>query len=124
MSEAIFAATTRHAEWLAHRRTIIAGNVAHAGTPGFQARDVAPFDLTVSRLQRSAQTMAAGHIAPRVNIAPAAVISEERTAATHSGNSVDLDVEMSKLSDINRQHAINTAITKAFHRMVLVGVRG
>jgi flagellar basal-body rod protein FlgB len=37
----------------------------------------------------------------------------------HSGNSVSLEQEMIKGSDVNRDYSMNSAVVRSFHRMLL-----
>jgi flagellar basal-body rod protein FlgB len=41
----------------------------------------------------------------------------------HSGNSVSLEQEMIKGSDVNRDYSMNSAIVRSFNRMVLTSAK-
>jgi flagellar basal-body rod protein FlgB len=113
----IFEIASRQAEWLALRRAQVASNIANVNTPGYRAREVMPFDAF---LRRSATTSASS--------GPEAVGSEaneEALAETlETGNSVNLDNELLKSSEIARNHALNAGIVRAFHRMLLLSSKG
>jgi len=92
----------RRLHWLDERQRVLAQNVAHADTPGYQARDVAPF------AQRVGQAMAvtdAGHItAASTATRPRA----DRAAAerTPNGNGVSLDEQALRIAQTDQQHAL------------------
>ncbi|WP_259917791.1 FlgB family protein [Jannaschia sp. M317] len=92
----------RHA---ATRQSVIATNVANADTPGFRARDVAPFSAGEDgfALRRSQ----AGHFAgtPRT----AQIFDEIGTAADPNGNTVSLEDQVLRGIETSRAH--NRALT-------------
>jgi flagellar basal-body rod protein FlgB len=121
----LFSLTSQRNQWLSLRQTTIAGNVANANTPGFEARDVAPFDAVLDKTQLQLARTAPGHL----SASPAgAVIGEARKEepweVLHSGNTVSLEQEMLKAGDVNRDFSLNTSIIKAFHRMMLTSSKG
>ena len=93
----------------------------NVNTPGYGTVDVEPFEKV---LDKSGVTMAAtqaGHLTGRATEAGFAVREEERDAALlPSENSVVLENELLKAGDIRRQFELNTAIVKAFHRMLMM----
>jgi flagellar basal-body rod protein FlgB len=115
----------RQADWLSTRQKLISENVSHADTPGYQARDVKPFvDLVESGAQRLTVT-SPRHIA----IDPASPSSVGTAAARpwdvkHSGNSVSLDQQMMKASEVRSAYNLNIGIVRAFNRMLLASVKG
>ena len=117
----LFDLATQQSRWLAVRQSAVAGNVANVNTPGYGAVDVEPFEKV---LDKSGVTMAAtqaGHLTGRVTEAGFAVREEERDASLlPSENSVVLENELLKAGDIRRQFELNTAIVKAFHRMLML----
>lgn len=92
----------RRLHWLDQRQRVLAQNVAHADTPGYQARDVAPF------AQRVGQAMAATdarHIAAGVTASRA---RDDRAASerTPNGNGVSLDEQALRIAETDQQHAL------------------
>ena len=100
-------------------------NVANANTPGYGTVDVEPFEKV---LDKSGVTMAAtqaGHLTGRATEAGFAVREDERDASLlPSENSVVLENELLKAGEIGRQFELNTAIVKAFHRMLMLTSKG
>jgi flagellar basal-body rod protein FlgB len=112
------------AQWLAARQTTIASNVANANTPGYQARDVTPFSTTLDQTALSLTATNARHIDAGAEIAPTQKISKtDSWEIFHSGNSVALEQEMMKAGEVNQGYALNTAIVKAFSRMVSMSAK-
>jgi flagellar basal-body rod protein FlgB len=100
------------ARWLSARQAVTAENVANASTPGYKAREVVAFDAALARFSGAQNTS----VQRNVDGTPWEV--------RPSGNSVSLEEEMVRASDISRSYALNTGIVSAFHRMLLQAVRG
>jgi flagellar basal-body rod protein FlgB len=112
------------AQWLAARQTTIASNVANANTPGYQARDVTPFSTTLDQTALSLTATNPRHIDTGAELAPTQKISKtDSWEIFHSGNSVALEQEMMKAGEVNQGYALNTAIVKAFSRMVSMSAK-
>ena len=124
MSESIFKLASRHADWVALRRTVLAENVAHANTPGYRAKDVGPFEGMVQANGPSVTLTNSRHLMH--SSAPSSTEPDEVNSshAQHSGNTVDLEQEMLKTAEVARAHSLNVAIVRAFHRMSLASVKG
>ena len=120
----LFALAERQRDWLAARQAAIAGNVANAATPGYRARDVAPFAAAWARAEAGLAVTHAAHLRP-ADQAPgaAATVPAEAWEVSHSGNSVRLDQEMLRAGEVHRAMALNAAVVRAFHRMSLHGLR-
>ena len=117
----LFDLAAQQSRWLAVRQSAVAGNVANVNTPGYVAVDVEPFEKV---LDKTGVTMAAtqsGHLTGRSTESGFAIREEERNASLlPSENSVVLENELLKAGDIRRQFELNTAIVKAFHRMLML----
>ena len=126
LAKNIFQAATLHSEWLAHRRTAIASNVANANTPGYQVRDIASFSLELAAADASIvlSSTHTRHQQLAVNSAAAAEgedgVSRE---GHHSGNNVNLDEEMMKAGQVAQQSALNAGVVRAFHRLLLTSTK-
>jgi flagellar basal-body rod protein FlgB len=116
----LFDVASRANHWLTVRQSTIAQNVANANTPGFKAQDVKPFESTLQTMSLAMAGTRGAHMTQaespdaRAEIAPG-----EGGEVLHSGNSVNLESEMSKASEVNRAYALNTSVLKAFHRMLM-----
>jgi flagellar basal-body rod protein FlgB len=110
--------------YLSARQTLIAENVANANTPGYRAVDLKPFSAA---LDETAIAMAAtnpAHLTPTAQeLDPPQRIENEGAEATVSGNSVDLEGEMVKLGEVNRDYSEANAIKKIFHQMFMQALK-
>ncbi len=121
----LFEFASRQASWLSARQSVVAANVAHADTPGFKAKDVVPFEKILDRTQMTMTATHAGHMHSNGNPATEVIIKHDRAwEISHSQNSVRLEQELMKAGEINRDMALNTSITRAFHRMLMSSLRG
>jgi flagellar basal-body rod protein FlgB len=121
----LFDITSRHNQWLAARQSVIASNIANANTPGYQAQDLTAFAdvLDATRLEMAAT--ARGHQLPDTTASIGA-----RDAGNggywdivHSGNSVSMEKELMKSSEVTNAYSLNTSIARSFHRMMLTSTR-
>ena len=119
----LFQLASQNMFWQAARQAAVAENVANANTPGYRARDVAPFEQV---LEASGMQMP-----PPGGAAPAGGCLESGVSADadgsdgfHSGNTVSLEQEMLKAGQVRSGFALDAAVTKAFHGMVLSSIRG
>ena len=107
-------AMARHA---GTRQAVVAQNIANADTPGYAARDVAPFTEIMKQDGTgpggALRATRPGHL-DRSETASAAVVIERRGAQTDpNGNSVSLETEMLYAVDVKRQHDRAIAIYKS-----------
>lgn len=117
----LFDLASQQARWLSVRQTTIAGNVANANTPGYRAKDVEPFERVLDRTRVAMTSTQAGHLSGGATEAGYAVRAEEpQTAILPSENTVGLEDELIKAGEVRRSFELNTAIVKAFHRMVML----
>jgi flagellar basal-body rod protein FlgB len=120
----LFDLATQHARYLATRQATIAGNVANANTPGYKARDVMPFAQVLARTGLDMASTAKTHIdsqGTRIPVREAK--SSETWEVLESSSAVSLEQEMLKAGDVSRQHNLDTAVVKSFHRMLMAAVR-
>ena len=121
----LFELASRQAEWLSVRQSLVSGNIANANTPGFKAKDVTSFDAVLQNTQT--MPMAATNPLHFVDSPTDSYVvnseASEGTAAQLSGNSVELSSELMKEGLIKRDYDLNTAVVKAFNKMMLMAVR-
>ncbi len=121
----LFGLSSRRAEWLSQRQTVIAENVANANTPGYRAKDVSAFTTVMETTKLDLAASRANHLV--ASAGREFGVDEGRQTPwdiTHSGNSVSLEQEMLKAGEISRDYALDTSIAKAFHRMYLTTLKG
>ncbi len=111
--------------WLGARVAVIAANVANADTPGYKARDVAPFGETMSATRIEQARTRPAHLALDDGRGRAfETVTRPATASKHSGNAVSLETEMASLGDARSEQAKAAGILGAFHRMLLASAKG
>lgn len=100
----------RRLHWLDQRQRVLSQNVANADTPGYQARDVAPF---AKRLGQALVTTDARHIG---TAGAAARPREDRAAGerTPNGNGVSLDEQALRIAQTDQQHALATGLRQKY----------
>lgn len=121
----LFDLMSRHNQWLAARQSVIASNIANANTPGYQAQDLTSFEKTLDATGFAMAATARGHQLP--SAATGASAGDSRNGGfwdiVHSGNSVSMEKELMKASEVTGAYSLNTSIARSFHRMMLTSTR-
>ena len=119
----LFDLASQHARHLATRQATIAGNVANANTPGYKARDVVPFAQVLARTGLDMASTANTHLEAAGTRIPVKTAQPAGWEVLESSSGVSLEQEMLKGGEVARQHNLDTAIVKSFHRMLMAAVR-
>ncbi len=120
----LFQLASRRTEYLSERQSLIASNIANASTPGFAARDLAPFSAVLAQTEGGMTTTNPAHITPTATELDSARAEEKDAAnASLSGNSVNLESEMINLGDVSRDYSEATSIKRAFHQMMMQAIK-
>lgn len=120
----LFDLATTQQNWLATRQAVVAQNIANANTPGYVAKDVAPFKAVYDQTQLQLVSTSPGHMALDPLNADDATKDASPWEVVPSGNSVSMEREMLKANEVSREYSMNTAIVKAFAQMYTVSVKG
>jgi flagellar basal-body rod protein FlgB len=121
----LFDLAASQARWLAVRQATVAENVANANTPGYMAKDVAPFTEIYQQTQLQLVSTNPAHMGnDPLDLSSMAGKDEQPWEVTPSGNSVSMEREMLKANEVSRSYAMNTAIVKAFNQMMSLGLKG
>jgi Flagellar basal body protein len=121
----LFKVAARQADWLSVRQSTVSGNISNVNTPGYKARDVLPFDEVMDRTRLTLAATDARHFnIDEAGAKTTKVGKGDSWEVVHSGNSVSVEQEMLKASEINRAYSLNTNIVRSFHRMYLMSVKG
>ena len=114
----IFELVERRLAWTDRRQALLARNIANIATPSFQPRDLRPFAAAVSA------AAAVGPVRTRPNHMEGTADGAARTApasrpATRSpdGNSVALDVQLTKVADTQATQALAINVYKKYKSM-------
>lgn len=121
----LFGIASQRTAWLATRQTLVAENVANANTPGYQAKDLASFSEVLASTRLDLASSSNMHMASLGGVGDSQdVVTQTPWDVTHSGNSVSLEQEMLKAGEISRAYSLDTSVVKAFHRLLVMSVKG
>ncbi|SIS65531.1 FlgB family protein [Phaeovulum vinaykumarii] len=101
----VFRIAQASASHAALRLNAVSQNIANADTPGYRARDVAPFAETY-RAEHGGDMRAtrAGHLGASSSFEAAVQERQSPESMSPNGNSVSLEAEMVTAVDVQRQH--------------------
>lgn len=120
----LFDLAAQQARWLSVRQNTIAGNVANANTPGYRTNEIEPFERVLDRSRVAMTSTQKGHLTGGATEAGYAVKPEEpKHAVLPSDNTVAVEDELMKAGEVRRSFELNTAIVKAFHRMIMLSTK-
>jgi flagellar basal-body rod protein FlgB len=106
--------------WIDARQRVLAQNVANADTPGYQPKDVAPFEQTLSQFNVEPVRTNSLHLAGFTTFAAA-----RRAPATErapDGNSVGLEDQLTKLASDESAQALTGNLWKTYMGMFMTAL--
>lgn len=120
----IFDLASQHGQWLAARQAAAASNIANINTPGYRAIGVAPFEKVLERTGLDMAMTHGGHMQPQgASFQPLEMEREAGWDTNHSGNNVTLEAELLKIGENGRMLALDSGLTRMFHRMLLASLK-
>lgn len=122
----LFALTTQRVNWLAKRQALVTENVANVNTPGFRSRDLVSFDKVLQKQTVGLVATQPGHVAidgASLSVAERVKKLDDNGEVVLSGNSVNLEQELARGSDVTRAYSVASSLAKTFHRMMLSTVK-
>jgi flagellar basal-body rod protein FlgB len=112
---ALFDLAEKRLTWTAQRQSVLAGNIANANTPGFQARDVTSFaDVLAGTGTMAPVQTQPGHLAGTMPSGVASVARQRPAVRALDGNAVALDEQLTKVADAETTQALVTSIWKKY----------
>lgn len=121
----LFDLVSRHMTWLSERQSVIASNIANADTPGYRAREIAPFSEVLDGGALHLATTSRGHLVAQENLVQRhGTIAGASWGSSHSGNNVSIERELMQASSTSRMMNIDSTVARAFHRMLLSSLKG
>ncbi len=120
-----FSLAERKLDWLQQRDTVIAGNIANSNTPGYTAKDLSPFQTTLSGATVGlARTNEGVDLGPSGGSAEASAETEREHSPDKNG--VSLDHELTNLAQTQDQQGEVTTLYKRYTSLVqtALGVGG
>jgi flagellar basal-body rod protein FlgB len=120
----LFELSSQRTAYLSARQTLIAGNVANANTPTYKALDLKPFSAVLQQTSIDMATTNPAHLTPTAQeLDPPTPRENGDEYATVSGNSVDVEGEMVKLGEVNRDFGMATGVKKIFRQMFMQALK-
>jgi flagellar basal-body rod protein FlgB len=120
----LFDLAAAQARWLSVRQNAVAGNIANASTPDFKPTDVESFDKVLAKTTPTLVATNTSHVGGGAfGTAIGLRETEMDVPVRPSGNAVALEEELMKAGEVRRAFELNTAIVKAFHRMIMMTTR-
>lgn len=116
----LFDLATQQARWLTVRQTAVANNIANANTPRYRAVDVEPFSKVLDKSLLVQAATHESHFTTGGSGAALKVVETDGPRTSASASSVKLETELVKSSEVAHAYELNTAIVKAFHRMIMM----
>ena len=116
-------------EWLTHRQGVIARNIANADTPEFVPQDLKESAFTKElRKQAPAADPVRTHVAhldsTSSGVSAKASDRPDLYETSPSGNSVVLEQEMMKMTEVQSQHTLMVNLYKKHLQLMKMVVRG
>lgn len=113
--------------YLNKRQSVLAENVANADTPGYKAKDLAPFTFGEA-LKQASMGMATTDVRHIVPASMAGVNEKTIKAKTYettlSGNSVDLESQMMEVSKTGIEYNEITSIMRKIDKWFNIALKG
>ena len=116
----IFDLAERKLAWTDRRQELLSQDVANADTPGFQERDLVPFQSTLARL-----TMAPVQTSP-LHLAGLLTTDEDSQAKPGEravdGNAISVEDELTKIADTDSDHQLVTGLYHKYMGMFMTAL--
>ncbi|MEM8748803.1 MAG: flagellar basal body rod protein FlgB [Pseudomonadota bacterium] len=120
----LFKLASQQANWMEVRQHMVARNVANMNTNGYTPVDVVPFKQVLSQRAFGLSTTDQKHMGGGVTEGSSPVAVEVKTDEQGRAKKATLQDELITAGEVRRGYELNTAITKSFHRMILMTTRG
>lgn len=109
----IFKISNAMAVHAGQRQAVVAENIANVDTPDYKARDIVDFASTYRISSMEMRSTRSGHVGHVDNPAPRWQPEELRAPTDPNGNSVSLETEMMRATEVERAHSRALAIYDA-----------
>ena len=123
LGSGVFLVAEQRLAWADRRQQVLAQNVANLSTPGYQAKDIAPFAALLAPVPVLAQT-SPQHLAGTAASGAQARTDTRKQGRAPDGNSVSVERELGAVADttgiqelaLNLHHTYGTLFKIAFGR--------
>lgn len=111
----IFKMASRMARHAVTRQEVIAKNIANADTPEYRAKDIASFADTYDTTSSDTKmrTTRAGHVLDSAATPSGYDLVDAPGATSPNGNTVSLETEMMKSSQVRHEHELALSVYKS-----------
>lgn len=113
--------------YLNQKQAALAENVANSDTPGYKAKDLAPFTFS-DALKQAGVDMATTDVRHIIPASMAGVNAKTINAKTYettlSGNSVDLESQMMEVSKTAVEHNMITSLMRKIDKLFNIALKG
>ncbi len=115
----------RKLDWIDARTRVLAGNVANADTPGYQARDIAPFASLMPETSMGLELTDPSDL-PEAAASGPEVSSTDEAEASPDGNTVSIDQQMRLIAANDQDQSVVTTLYKKYVGMtdIALGLSG
>lgn len=114
----LFELATSQSKWLSARQSAVASNIANINTPGYRTKDVDSFAKLLNSPQVSPTGSNSQHLGVGAGRSEFPLVETGAAPSSSDSSSVSMEEELVKSSDIRAAFELNSAIVKAFHRMI------
>lgn len=109
----------RRLAWVDRRQKVVAQNIANVDTPGYQSRDIVPFEKVLAGQAGPALAQThAGHLSSPGGNGPRARKDRHFAEVSPDGNAVSLDTQALKVAENDQAHALAFGLYKRFQAMI------
>ena len=119
----LFELASQQAQWVTARQKVVANNIANVDTNGFTPSDIVPFKEVLKSGAGGMMVTDPKHIASGADGSEFKVIERDRDPISGSTQPVKIEDELISAGEVRKTYELNTAIVKAFHRMILMTAR-
>ena len=125
-SMSFFQVASQRMQWVSAGQQVVAENIANADTPGFKARDISPFaELVEGARSGGVKTTHSAHITGSGRTGGVRVSTDETAWETSiSGNSVALEQQTLRSSELSGNHQLATLLYGKGHQLLTLAVVG
>jgi flagellar basal-body rod protein FlgB len=111
----LFDLAEKRLTWAAQRQAVLAGNIANANTPGYQAKDVTPFARVLAGTGTLAPTQTQlSHLSGTLPSGIASLSLQSVKMRALDGNAIALDEQRTKVADTDTTQSLVTTIWKKY----------
>lgn len=116
----LFDLAAQRLAWIDRRQAVLAQNVANADTPGYQARDAAPFAQHLGELAtKMARTNPYHLTAPQTISGDQRLRPQERAP---DGNAVSVEEQLTKIADTQSAQSLTTNLVQKYSAMFRIAL--